>query len=298
MDILSELKNITDEKNILINEPLKNHTTFKIGGNADFIVMPQNKSEAVELMRFVIKKSVPYFILGNGSNLLVSDNGFRGVVVKTFGCLNKITTDGNTVVVEAGVLLSGLSSVLTEKSLSGFEEMSGIPGTFGGAVYMNAGAYGREIKDVLYDVTFIDGNGNLKTLKTEELNLGYRKSIFSENGGFVLEGTLKLQHGNKEQIKAKVKEITKLRTEKQPLNYPSAGSTFKRPEGHFAGKLIEDCGLKGYSVGGAKISEKHAGFVINYDNATYEDVINLIDDVKRTVKDRFGVNLESEVKIL
>ena len=236
--------------------------------------------------------------MGNGSNLLIADEGYRGVVVKLAGGLNNIEIKGDIVYIEAGAIMSKISSVCLKNSLDGFCELSGIPGTFGGAVYMNAGAYGREIKDVLIDVTFIDEDGTVKTIKADEAQLGYRKSMFTNSSKIILWGHIKLEKGNQEEISLKIKEVTKRRTEKQPLNYPSAGSTFKRPEGYFAAKLIEDCGLKGCRVGDAMVSEKHSGFVINCGSATFKDVIELTDHIKKEVKEKFNVELELEVKII
>lgn len=298
MNILSNLENITSKNNILIDEPLKNHTTFKIGGNADFLVMPETKDEIVTLIKFLKDNNINYFVIGNGSNLLVNDEGFRGVIVKMGTQFSNATVSGNKIILDAGITLKKISNILTEESLKGFEELSGIPGSLGGAIYMNAGAYGREIKDVLYDVTFINKSGEIETLKIEDIEMKYRETLFSKENLVVLGATLILEKGDKEEISKRVREVTKMRVDKQPLNYPSAGSTFKRPEGHFAGKLIEDANLKGYTVGGAKISKKHAGFVINYNNATFNDVITLTENVKKEVKDKFGVELELEVKVL
>jgi len=298
LNILNELIKITDEKNILVNEPLKKHTSFKIGGEADFVVIPKSKEELIKLLEFVKENKVNYFVMGNGSNLLVSDEGFRGVVIKLAGGINSIEVKDGVVCVEAGAMMSKISSVCIENSLDGFCELSGIPGTFGGAVYMNAGAYGKEIKDILMDVTFIDENGEIKTISVDEAELSYRKSIFNNSSCVILWGNIRLEKGEKEEIVIKTREVTKKRNDKQPLNYPSAGSTFKRPEGYFAAKLIEDCGYKGFKVGGAMVSEKHSGFVINCGDATFKDVIELTNAVKKGVMDKFGVELELEVKII
>lgn len=298
MNILPDLEKITAKKNILINEPLKNHTTFKIGGNADYLVMPETKEETVTLIKFLKDNKINYFIIGNGSNLLVNDEGFRGVIIKMGAQFSGAEVFGNKVVLDAGITLKKISNILTEAGLKGFEELSGIPGSLGGAIYMNAGAYGREIKDVLYDVTFINKSDGIETLKAEDIEMKYRETLFSKENLVILGATLILEKGDKEEIAKRVREVTKKRVDKQPLNYPSAGSTFKRPQGHFAGKLIEDANLKGYTVGGAKISKKHAGFVINYNNATFNDVITLTENVKKEVKDKFGVELELEVKVL
>ena len=298
MNILSKLENITDRKNILINEPLKNHTTFKIGGDADYLVMPKTREEIVNLIKFLKDNSINYFVIGNGSNILVNDDGFRGVIIKLGSQFSSATVLGNKIVLDAGITLKKISNILTKEGLKGFEELSGIPGSLGGAIYMNAGAYGREIKDVLYDVTFINSLCEIETLELKDIEMKYRETLFSKENLVVLGATLILEKGDKEEIKKRVREVTKMRVDKQPLNYPSAGSTFKRPEGHFAGKLIEDANLKGYTVGGAKISKKHAGFVINYNNATFNDVITLTENVKKEVKEKFGVELELEVKVL
>lgn len=298
MNILNELVKITDEKNILINEPLKKHTSFKIGGEADFVVIPQSKEEVIRLLRLVKENKINYYVMGNGSNLLVSDEGFKGIVIKLAGGINNIEVNDCLLCVEAGAIMSKISSVCINNSLDGFCELSGIPGTFGGAVYMNAGAYGKEIKDILVDVTFIDTNGEIKTISADEAALSYRKSIFCDSEMVILWGTIKLEKGNKDEIVTRTREVTKMRNDKQPINYPSAGSTFKRPEGYFAAKLIDDCGYKGFKVGGAMVSEKHSGFVINCGEATCKDVIKLTDEVKKGVMDKFGVELELEIKII
>ena len=298
MDILNELLKYTGKENILINEPLKNHTTFKIGGEAMYIVTPSSIDEITGILKFLKTNNILFFILGNGSNILVKDEGFPGVVVKLGAPFSAISADGEKIIANAGVTLKKISNLALEHSLSGFEELSGIPGTLGGAIYMNAGAYQREIKDVLESVTYLDNDFNLKTENIENITMKYRETLFSEKNFIVLGATLKLNNGNKEKIAQRIREVTKMRTDKQPLSYPSAGSTFKRPVGHFAGKLIEDAGLKGYTVGGAMVSEKHAGFVINFNNATCQDVLNLTEDVKKIIKEKFGVELELEVKVI
>ncbi len=293
----AQLINILGEKNLLANEPLKNHTTFKIGGNADFIALPETKEQTAQLIAFLKKENISYVILGNGSNILVHDEGYPGVVVKLEN-LNDINVSGSCMTVGAGVILSKIAKVALENSLKGFEELSGIPGSLGGAIYMNAGAYEKEIKDVLLSVTYLDKTGEIVTKNAEELQMAYRKTVFMEGDYVILEAAIKLQEGNYEEIKENMREVTFKRRSKQPLEYPSAGSTFKRPKGHFAGKLIEDSGLKGYTVGGAQVSEKHAGFVINTGNATFKDVIALTDHIKKIVKENFQVELELEVEIL
>jgi len=292
-----KLINLIGEENVLINEPLKNYTTFKIGGPADYIAMPKNKEQVAALIKFLKEENINYIILGNGSNVLASDEGYRGVIVHTEG-LSELSVDGTLIKAGAGVMLKGIANLALENSLKGFEELSGIPGTSGGAIYMNGGAYGREIKDVLKEVTYLDDKGNIVTKGISELEMAYRKTTFTGKGYVILEAVLCLEKGNKEEIKEKIAEVTNKRVTKQPLKYPSAGSTFKRPAGDFAGRLIEESGLKGYSVGGAQVSELHAGFVINTGGATCKDVIELTDYVKKVVNEKFGIMLELEVVIL
>lgn len=295
--IKEELQEIVDRDCIKYDEPMKNHTSFKVGGPVDILVIP-NKIEQVEKIINVCKKhKINYFVMGNGSNLIVRDGGFRGVVIKLTP-INSIMIDGNIVKAEAGVLLSTLSKEILRSSLKGFEFASGIPGTVGGAVAMNAGAYGPEIKDILESALVLDNDGNIISLSNKEMDFSYRSSIVQKKNYIVLEATFKLEEGNYDEIKNRMDELNKRRVDKQPLNYPSAGSTFKRPEGHFAGKLIEDSGLKGKAIGGACVSEKHAGFIINYNNATAADVLELINFVKETIKENYGVTLEPEVKVI
>lgn len=295
--IKEELQEIVDRDCIKYDEPMKNHTSFKVGGPVDILVIP-NKIEQVEKIINVCKKhKINYFVMGNGSNLIVRDGGFRGVVIKLTP-INSIMIDGNIVKAEAGVLLSTLSKEILRSSLKGFEFASGIPGTVGGAVAMNAGAYGPEIKDILESALVLDNDGNIISLSNKEMDFSYRSSIVQKKNYIVLEATFKLEEGNYDEIKNRMDELNKRRVDKQPLNYPSAGSTFKRPEGYFAGKLIEDSGLKGKAIGGACVSEKHAGFIINYNNATAADVLGLINFVKETIKENYGVTLEPEVKVI
>ncbi len=241
---------------------------------------------------------MPYYILGNGSNLLVSDKGYRGVIIQVFKSMNKIRADGNCIHAQAGALLSAIAARALEKSLKGFEFASGIPGTLGGACVMNAGAYGGEMKQVLKQVTVLDSEGNILAIPSEDLEMGYRTSIIAKEGHIVLEAVIELEEGNEEEIRSLMEELKNKRVEKQPLEYPSAGSTFKRPEGYFAGKLIQDSGLRGFSVGGAQVSEKHCGFVINKDHATAADIAELMRRVSQCVEEKFGVALEPEVKRL
>lgn len=274
------------------------HTTFRIGGPADYFLIPETPEEIKQILNICRDENIPYFILGNGSNLLVSDAGYRGAIIQVFRNMSGITTEGTKIRASAGALLSAIAAEARNASLTGFEFAGGIPGTLGGAVVMNAGAYGGEMKDVLEEVTVLDGDGNIRTLKAEELELGYRTSAVKKNGYLVLEAVISLKEGDPEAIRARMRELSEQRTSKQPLEYPSAGSTFKRPEGYFAGKLIMDCGLRGYRVGGAEVSQKHCGFVINAGGATAADVRALMQDVTEKVQEKFGVTLEPEVKFL
>lgn len=282
---------------ILTEEPMKCHTTFRIGGPADIYVEPDFPS-IIPLIQYLKEQDVPFTMIGNGSNLLVSDKGIEGVVISLGKKSADITIDGDKMIVQAGAMLSTVANTAADNGLTGLEFASGIPGTIGGAVYMNAGAYGGEMKDVLESVLVLTEDFKQKMMTPEELELSYRHSSLMENGGYVLSAVIKLQPGNKSEIKAKIDDIRAQRTAKQPLNYPSAGSTFKRPEGYFAGKLIDDAGLRGYSVGGAQVSEKHCGFVINKDKATAADVLKLMNDVDDIVYEMFGVHLTPEVRII
>lgn len=298
--IYDKLVHIVGSENVRADELMKKHTTFKIGGPADFFVTPCDVIAVSELIKLCREEKIPYFIMGNGSNLLVSDAGFRGVVIQIFDKLNEITWDEEnaTVSVMAGCLMSKLGNEAARKGFSGFEFGTGIPGTFGGAVSMNAGAYGGEISDIIIEARMMDADGNIRWYAKDELELGYRKSAANKYNLLVLEARLQLTKSTTESVQEKIKELAYLRKSKQPLEYPSAGSTFKRPEGHFAGKLIEDAGLKGFKHGGAMVSHKHSGFVINAENATAKDVIELIEIVKSEVKKQFGIELELEVKCL
>ena len=294
----NKLINVLEEERIYTKEPMKNHTTFRVGGEADYFVLPKTTEEVKGIVALCQEMDMPYYILGNGSNLLVGDKGYRGVIIQIYKEMNEITVEGNRIKVQAGALLSKIGSVALNAELTGFEFAAGIPGTMGGAVVMNAGAYGGEMKDVLEDVTVLTPEGQILVLKNEELELGYRTSVVRKKGYIVLEATIALEEGNKETIKARMDELRVQRTTKQPLEYPSAGSTFKRPEGYFAGKLIQDAGLRGFQVGGAQVSDKHCGFVINKENATAADVVELMNQVSAIVKEKFGVELEPEVKRL
>ena len=298
-NIKVQLEQIVGEKNIRENEEMKYHTTFRIGGVADYFVMPETKEQIKAVLLLCRENEIPYYIIGNGSNLLVGDKGFRGVIIQIDKTFDEITfIDETTVKAQAGVMLSKLASKIAEKSLTGFEFAGGIPGTLGGAVYMNAGAYGGEIKDCIVSALVIDEKNEIKTLTKDELELSYRSSVIQKKEYVVLEATFSFEKGEKECILAKMAQLNESRREKQPLNYPSAGSTFKRPEGHFAGKLIMDAGLSGYQVGGAMVSKKHCGFVINAGNATANDVQTLMENVDEIVYEKFGVHLEPEVRFV
>ena len=284
--------------NVYRNEPMRKHTTFRIGGPADFYLCPHSAKEIQKTVAICREEELPYFILGNGSNLLVSDQGYRGVVIQLWKNVSDILVEGCRIRAKAGASLAKIAGEALEEGLTGMEFAAGIPGTLGGAVVMNAGAYGGEMKDILQEALVMDEQGEIFTLKKEELHLGYRTSIIKEKGYIVLAAALELKPGDRKEIKEKMDELKQRRVEKQPLDMPSAGSTFKRPEGYFAGKLIMDAGLRGFSVGGAQISEKHCGFVVNTGKATANDVLTLIREVQKRVRDKFGVELETEVKFL
>lgn len=282
---------------VRINEPMKRHTSFRAGGNAEWFCIPETDKELKAVLAACKKADMSWYVVGNGSNLLVSDEGFSGVIIST-GKFDRLEVDGETVTAGAGVLLSKVAAAAWKSGLTGFEFAAGIPGSVGGAAVMNAGAYGSEMKNVLKNVTVLTAEGDVKTIPAEELELGYRTSCIPKNGWLVLEAEYILAKGEPDAIKAMMDDLAARRRDKQPLEYPSAGSTFKRPEGHFAGKLIEDAGLKGFSVGGACVSEKHAGFVINKDGASASDIYSLCKKVERKVMETFGVSLEMEVKLL
>lgn len=286
------------EDRVFTEEAMSQHTTFKIGGPADYFLMPDKGEDVGRVIKICKEKEIPYFILGNGSNLLVGDGGYRGAVIQIYRNMSSVTVEGNEITAQAGALLSAVAAAAKNASLTGFEFAGGIPGTIGGAVVMNAGAYGGEMKDVLTEVTVMNAEGDIFTLPTEELELGYRTSIIKTADYIVLEAKIRLKEGDPEVIRETMKDLTIRRTTKQPLEYPSAGSTFKRPEGYFAGKLIMDSGLAGYQVGGAQVSEKHCGFVINAGDATARDVRTLMDNVRDIVYKKYGVTLEPEVKFL
>ena len=295
-EIITRLEQILTKDRIRQNEPMKNHTTFRVGGPADIFLTP-SAEELPAVLSVCREEQMPVTVIGNGSNLLVGDQGIRGVVICIGFGMRGIRVDGEKIFLEAGVTLAAAAQQAAKAGLTGLEFASGIPGTFGGAVVMNAGAYGGEMKDVIVSVRVISEDGEILTLSKEELDLSYRHSVIPERGYLVIDGGLLLtREKDPDQITERMEELKKKRIEKQPLEYPSAGSTFKRPEGYFAGKLIMDAGLRGFSVGGAAVSEKHCGFVINKGNATAADICALMDEVTRIVKEKYAVTLEPEVK--
>ena len=295
-EIITRLEQILTKDRIRQNEPMKNHTTFRVGGPADIFLTP-SAEELPAVLSVCREEQMPVTVIGNGSNLLVGDQGIRGVVICIGFGMRGIRVDGEKIFLEAGVTLAAAAQQAAKAGLTGLEFASGIPGTFGGAVVMNAGAYGGEMKDVIVSVRVISEDGEILTLSKEELDLSYRHSVIPERGYLVIDGELLLtREKDPDQITERMEELKKKRIEKQPLEYPRAGRTFKRPEGYFAGKLIMDAGLRGFSVGGAAVSEKHCGFVINKGNATAADICALMDEVTRIVKEKYAVTLEPEVK--
>lgn len=284
--------------NLLENESMAKHTTFRVGGKADMYVSVRSAEELSSLIKLARETETPFTVIGNGSNVLVKDKGIRGLVIEIGGGMSAYELKGNRIYAEAGILLSRLASLALNNSLTGMEEISGIPGTLGGGIYMNAGAYGGELKNIIKTVTYIDEHGEEKTVTADECEFGYRKSIFTSGGKYIVSAVIELSEGDRTEISEKMADYAKRRREKQPLSLPSAGSTFKRPEGYFAGALIQESGLKGYKSGGAMISDLHAGFVVNYDNATSQDILDVIKHTQETVLDKFGVMLETEVKII
>ena len=283
---------------ILYNEPMKKHISFKVGGPADFLVKPKTEEELRNVVEFAKKENVPFIVIGNGSNLLVKDGGIRGIVIELSDNFNNYEIDGNIIKAQSGALLAIIGRNAMKNSLTGFEFAAGIPGTLGGALAMNAGAYGGEMKQVVKTVRLMDRDGNIFELSNEEMKFEYRRSLLTTKDYIVLSAVIELQPGNVEEIKEIMADYSNRRSTKQPLNFPSAGSTFKRPEGHFAAKLIDDCGLRGLNLRGAQVSDKHCGFVINSGGATAKDILDLMFIVKSTVNAKFGIMLEEEVKIL
>lgn len=293
-------QNINIEEKIIFDEPMKNHTSFKIGGTADFFIKVDTIEELKMAIKYGKERNLPITIIGNGSNLLVLDKGIRGLVIKIN--IEKLEIekckDYIEVTVGSGYKIMPLAIKLMNQEISGLEELAGIPGTIGGAIYMNAGAYGKEIKDINISTKCMDIDGNIFELSNEEQQFSYRSSIYNKKNYIILETKLKLEYGKKQEIGQKMNNYLASRKEKQPLEYPSAGSSFKRQEGIITAKLIDECGLKGYEIGGAKVSEKHAGFIINYQNATAKDVLNLIKYVKEKVYEKVGIKIEEEIKII
>ena len=291
------LQEITSPENVTINKPLKNHTYTRLGGNADYFVTPVTYEQVQQIVKLANKESVPFTLLGNGSNLIIKDGGIRGIVMY-LGRLDQIKTSRTTIVAQSGALIADVSKEALRNRLTGLEFACGIPGSVGGALYMNAGAYGGEIKDVLKCATIVDQEGELYELPAESFDLAYRTSNIPKNRYIVLSATFELKVGDYETIKSVMDDLTYRRESKQPLEYPTCGSVFKRPPGYYAGKLIQDSGLQGKEIGGAQVSLKHAGFIINKNNATAEEYIELIRHVQRVVKEKFGVTLEREVRII
>lgn len=296
--VVKALESFLPAENIFINEPMSKHTTFRIGGNADCLLQIENAEQLSKIKNYLGKLELPYFVLGNGSNLLVSDEGYRGVILSIADKMSKVTLEGNTIIAQAGASMSKIARVALENGLTGFEFASGIPGTIGGGVVMNAGAYDGELKQVVTLVKVVDAEGNLLELDNESMEFGYRTSAIKHSAFTAVEVHIRLQPGEQAAVKAKMDELAAKRREKQPLEYPSAGSTFKRPEGHFAGALIMNAGLRGFQIGGAQVSEKHCGFVINKEAATAADVEAVIAHVQNEVKEKYGVSLEPEVIVL
>lgn len=296
--VYKQLLNILKEDKIKVDEPMKKHISFKVGGPADFLVKPETEAELSEIIKFAKRENIPFLVIGNGSNLLIKDGGIRGIVIELSDNFNNYEIEGNIIKAQSGALLSILGRNALKNSLTGFEFAAGIPGTLGGALAMNAGAYGGEMKQVIKTARLMDTEGNIFELSNEEMKFEYRRSLLTTKDYIVLSAVIELQKGNADDIKATMVDYANRRTTKQPLNFPSAGSTFKRPEGHFAAKLIDDCGLRGLTLRGAQVSDKHCGFVINSGDANAKDILDLMFIVKSTVNAKFGIMLEEEVKIL
>lgn len=282
----------------LENEPMKNHTSFKVGGPCELFVRPKDEKSLIEILKIIRKNNYNFYILGNATNVIVKDQGYKGIIISIKNRLNDAKVDGLKITAGAGLSLKELSQTAYENSLSGLEFANGIPGTVGGAMTMNAGAYDGEMKNVVESVRFIDNHGNIRESSNEEMDFSYRHSKVGDENLIVLSATFVLEKGDKEKIREKFQDFDRRRKEKQPLDLPSAGSTFKRPEGYFAGKLIDDSGLRGFRHNGAGVSQKHCGFVVNYDNASASDVLETIEIVQKVVYDKFSVKLEREVKII
>lgn len=295
IEVYENMIKMVSEENVLLREPMSKHTTFRVGGEAAVFISVASKEELEKLIPYFNRLNISYFVIGNGSNLLVSDKGYEGVILQVADKMAEVSVQDTEIIVQAGALLSKVANAACENSLQGMEFAAGIPGSIGGAVVMNAGAYDGEMKDVVSLVRVMDSEGNILELSNGDMEFGYRTSAIKNRAFVVVEVVLKLHKGKKEEIQAKMKDFAERRREKQPLNYPSAGSTFKRPKGHFAGKLIMDAGMRGFRIGGAQVSEKHCGFVVNVGNATASDIWEVMQEVKQGVEDRFGVRLEPEV---
>lgn len=292
------IKTVIPGERILFHQPMKEYTTFRVGGEAECLIMIQQEEELAKLIPYFNRIEQDYFILGNGSNLLVGDKGYRGIVLKFDGEMEQITVNGTHITAKAGALLSKVAVTARDNGLTGLEFAAGIPGSIGGGIVMNAGAYDGEMKQVVESVRVMDCDGQINVLDNDTMEFGYRTSIIKNRPFIVLEVVLRLAEGDREQIGARMEELMQLRRSKQPLEYPSAGSTFKRPEGYYAGKLIMDAGLRGYRIGGAQVADKHCGFVINTGKATAADIREVIEEVQQRVRDRFHVSLEPEVVFL
>lgn len=292
---IENLGRMIPQENIILNEPMSRHTTFRVGGEAACLIKVPDSKSLARLILFLEQTGHDFFLLGNGSNLLVSDSGYDGIILKLEEEFEKVQVDGLKIIAGAAASLSQVAKRAMEEGLAGMEFASGIPGTLGGAIVMNAGAYDGEMKQIVKEVNVMDQAGNILTLNNETMEFGYRSSVIRNRPFIVLSAVLALEEGNKEEIMEKMKDLAEKRREKQPLQYASAGSTFKRPEGYFAGKLIMEAGLRGFSIGGAKVSDKHCGFIVNTGNATAQDIYEVIQEVQEKVKEQFGVWLEPEV---
>ncbi len=281
-----------------LNEPLSTHTSMKVGGECDILVQPNSECSLYEIVKLCRAEDIPYFVLGKGSNVLVSGKGFRGCIILLSKEFSEVGTDGCVITADSGASLKSVCMAALENGLTGIEFAYGIPGSVGGALYMNAGAYGGEMKDIVKSCRYIDENGELREMDAADMGLSYRHSFFSGKKCVIVSVTMELKQGDKAEIKAKMDDLMGRRKDKQPLEFPSCGSTFKRPEGYFAAALIEECGLKGCTIGGAQVSEKHSGFVINKGGASFEDIMALVSHIKKTVKEQKGVDLECEMLIL
>ena len=292
------LSQIIDEDSIYIDEPMNAHTSFRVGGPADILVKPRTEKEISDIIRLVNRLEIPFLVKGNGSNILIKDGGFRGLVIEISDNFSDFEIRGNDLEIQSGALLSVIGRAAMQESLTGFEFASGIPGTLGGALAMNAGAYGGEMKNIVKSVRLMDEEGNIVEFTNEEMNFAYRHSRLTDERWVAISAVISLEEGNYDEIRATMENLAFQRRSKQPLEYPSAGSTFKRPTGYYAGKLIQDSNLKGFSIGGAQVSSKHSGFVINYNKARSKDIVDLIEHIKEMVYECHGVHLEEEVKIL